>query len=223
MKLYTAFIFDMDGTMIDNMPFHIQTWLAFWQELGISMTEAEFHRRLSGKTNAETLREVLGPDVPAAEMARLARRKEVAYRELYRPHMRPVAGLPAFLQAARSLGVKTAVATSAGPDNVTFVLQGLNLADQFDAIVGAQHVQNGKPHPDIFLVAAERLQTPPAACLVFEDSHAGIEAARRAGMDVCVITTALTDAQARVLPHVIDSAPDFTGLDPAQFHARPGA
>lgn len=214
MNQYQAFIFDMDGTLINNMPYHIRAWLALFAEMGVNITEEEFHRRLSGKTNAETVREVLGNQVTDAEIAQIAGRKEVQYRAIYGPNLQPMAGLAGFLQRSQDAGVKTAVATSAGPDNIDFVLEGLGLRGAFTAVVGAHDVQNGKPHPEIFLTAARRLQVPPAACLVFEDSPAGIEAARRAGMATVVITTALSAEQARAHAHVVASAADFSVLDP---------
>jgi len=217
MNQYEAFIFDMDGTLINNMPFHIRSWLALFAEMGITFTEKEFHTRLSGKTNAETVQEVFGGQVTAEDIARIAHRKEVQYRSIYGPHLQPVAGLPEFLQRSRDAGLKTAVATSAGPDNIAFVLEGLGLMETFTAVVGAQDVQNGKPHPDIFLTAAQRLQVPPAACLVFEDSPAGIEAARRAGMDTVVVQTALSDVEAAAYPHVIAAAADYHALIPRLF------
>ncbi|MBK8988563.1 MAG: beta-phosphoglucomutase family hydrolase [Chloroflexi bacterium] len=220
MNQYEAFIFDMDGTLIDNMPYHIRAWLSLFAQLGLEMTEAEFHHRLSGKTNAETVREMLGTDAPTAEIARLTKQKELHYRAIYAPQLRPVAGLLAFLQRSRDAGLKTAVATSAGPDNITFILERLGLMETFTAVVGAHDVQNGKPHPDIFLTAAQRLRVDPAACLVFEDSHAGIEAARRAGMDVVVITTGLTDQEARAYPHVIHSAANYEMLPPGWLNGR---
>ena len=204
----------MDGTLINNMPYHIQAWLALFADMGIHLTEEEFHQRLSGKTNAETVREVLGDQVTDAEIAQIAGRKEVQYRAIYGPHLQPVAGLAGFLQRSRDAGLKTAVATSAGQDNIDFVLERLGLGDAFTAVVGAHDVQNGKPHPEIFLTAAQRLQVPPAACLVFEDSLAGIEAARRAGMATVVITTALSAEQAGAHAHVITSAADYSALDP---------
>lgn len=209
MKQYSAFIFDMDGTLIDNMPYHIQAWLASFADLGIRMTEAEFHRRLSGKTNAETVREVLGRDVTAVEIDRIAHSKEVQYRSIYAPQLREIVGLTTFLQQCRDARMKTAVATSAGADNIRFVLDGLGLQEMFTAVVGAHDVQNGKPNPEIFLTTAHRLQEAPGACLVFEDSRAGIEAAHRAGMDVVVINTALSPEEAMAFPHVVHSAADY--------------
>lgn len=209
MKQYEAFIFDMDGTMVDNMAYHVQAWLALLAELGVPLTESEFHRRLSGKTNEETVREMLGAETPAAEIERLAQQKEAHYRALFGPHLRPVAGLPQFVARAREMGIKTAVATSADLENIAFILGGLGLQASFTAVVGAHTVAKGKPHPDIFLAAAAQLQVAPSTCLVFEDSRAGIESARRAGMDTIVITTNLTEQEAGAFPNVIHSIADF--------------
>ncbi len=217
MNNHTAFIFDMDGTLVDNMAYHIQSWLALLAEQGHTLTAADFHRHFSGKTNSETLRELLGQELTAAAIGNLSERKEHHYRTLYRPHLQPIPGLIAFLDEATHLGVPMAVATAAGRRNIEFVLGELALTRYFQAIVGADDVENGKPAPDLFLAAADRLHVSPTQCLVFEDAPAGIEAARRAGMNTAVVLTSLTAQAAHTSAHVITAAPDYTGWQPAHF------
>ena len=101
-------------------------------------------------------------------------------------------GLVEFLQQARAAGMRLGVATAANWENVEFVLQGIGLRDAFDTIVTADDITRGKPDPEIFLIAAQRLGVPPERCLVFEDALMGIEAARRAGMDLVALTTSIT-------------------------------
>lgn len=212
-----AFVFDMDGTMVDNIPFHIRSWLALLSELGVQITRDEFVRRMMGKTNAETLRELVAPEILGDRIAEYAARKEAMYRELYRPHLKLVAGLAEFLRDARDLGVPMAVATSAPPANVEFVLGGLEIEAYFQAVVGADQVQRGKPHPDIFLVTAERLGVVPARCLVFEDAPMGIEAARRAGIRAVAVTTSLDAREFAGAPGVVRVIPDFVSVSPAML------
>ena len=207
-----ALIFDMDGTLIDNMGVHITVWLEILAEFGVKMSEMEFHTAVAGMTNLETLRKLVNPAITQAEADAIALRKESRYRERYRPFLQPVAGLLPFLQQARQAGVPLAVATAAGQENIKFVMNGLQLWDYFDAIVGADDVARGKPHPDLFLLAAERLGLPPEQCLVFEDSMSGIEAGRRAGMPVVVITTSHGPEELAHLPEVRQIIPDYTGL-----------
>ncbi len=209
-----AFILDMDGTIVDNIPFHVRSWLALLAELGVPITEAGFIRRMVGKTNAETLRELVGADLTDEQIAAYAERKEALYRELYRPHLRPVPGLDEFLQDAHRLGIPLALATSAPRANIDFVLGGLGLDGHFQAVIGADRVARGKPHPDLFLAAAEALSMTPARCLVFEDSLMGLEAARRAGMPAVAVATTLDPREFARLPNVVRVTRDLA-LDPA--------
>jgi beta-phosphoglucomutase len=210
-----AFIFDMDGTMVDNMEFHTQSWLELFTTLGVQLDAEEFQRQTSGKTTGETLRQIIGPHLSDDEIVALSERKESLYRNLYGPHLKPVAGLISFLDAARRLDIPMAVATSAGRGNIQFVLDGLGVTSYFKVIAGGEDVQHSKPHPEMFLIAAQRLGTRPEHCLVFEDSLAGIEAARRAGMKAIVVTTTLGTQDIKDRDTVKQVIQDFTSLDPA--------
>ena len=107
-------------------------------------------------------------------------------------HLRPLIGLPEFLQQARAAGMRLGVATAADLVNAAFVLEGIGLRQVFDVIVTADDITRGKPDPEIFLLAAQRLGVPPGRCLVFEDAPMGIEAARRAGMLAVALTTSIS-------------------------------
>jgi HAD superfamily hydrolase (TIGR01509 family) len=130
--------------------------------------------------------------------------------------MRLIAGLERFLNEARQLGVPMALATSAGRENIEFVMGGLGIGSFFSAIVAADDVQRGKPHPDLFLAAAQRLAVPPGDCLVFEDSLADIEAARRAEMRTVAITTAHAASELSY-PSVVRIIQDYTSLELASL------
>jgi beta-phosphoglucomutase len=160
---------------------------------------------------------VLGPDVSEAQIVEYAARKECLYRALFRPHLKPVAGLVEFLAAARHLGVPMALATSAGGRNIEFVLGGLGIAACFDAVVGGDDVPQGKRGPELFLAAAQGLGVEPGSCLVFEDALAGIQAAAMAGMRTVVVATNHQAEKWRALPSVLDVVVDFTSLDPASL------
>jgi beta-phosphoglucomutase family hydrolase len=209
-----AFIFDMDGTLVDNMEVHTQIWLEMLLEHGVAMTAEEFHHRASGKPNERVLREVFDGRMSKEETAAFAARKEARYRVAYGPQMRPVRGLPRFLAAAQRLRVPMSLATSAGSDNIAFVLGGLEIEHIFHAVVGAEDVTHGKPDPEMFLLAAERMGVDPRGCLVFEDAPAGIEAASRAGMRaIAVATTAPAHTYSGLKP-VVRVIEDFTSVTP---------
>ena len=198
-----AFIFDMDGTIVDNMAFHTESWLAFFARRGKTYDPDAFFRETAGAQAREILRERLGPEIPEDEIAVLAQEKEALYREMYAPHRSAIQGFDDFVTRARADGVKLAVATSAPPANIVFTLDELDLRRHFDAVVGAADVARGKPHPDVFLKAAEKLGVAPADCIVFEDAPMGVEAARRAGMRTVVITSTLPADAFREFDNVV--------------------
>jgi HAD superfamily hydrolase (TIGR01509 family) len=204
----------MDGVLVDSMPFHVEAWVRVLGEQGVQKTRDEFLRDLAGRTNRHILRRWFGAGLGDAEMAALEERKETLYRSLYRPLLKPLDGVLAFLEAARRVGIPMAVATAAGRGNREFVLGGLGIRQYFAAAVGPEEIPEGKPHPGMFLRAAEHLGVPPVRCLVFEDALAGVEAASRAGMKVVALTTTLDASSFDGWPAVVRTAQDFTALTP---------
>nr|WP_310589778.1 HAD family phosphatase [Fibrisoma limi] len=206
-----AVLFDMDGVLIDNTEFHINAWIQFAQLRNFPLTRDLYIEHINGRVSADAMAYVLQRPIPADELAALTEEKESIYRELYQPHLQPAPGLMSFLDALKAQGVRTAVGTSAPASNVSFTLDGLNLRPYFDAVVDASMVRRGKPDPEIYLKAAERVGVEPARCIVFEDAFAGIEAGLRAGMHVVALATThmheeLADTGAAL---IID---DFTAL-----------
>ncbi|WP_426196308.1 HAD family hydrolase [Massilia sp. DWR3-1-1] len=214
-----AFIFDMDGTIVDNMAYHTRSWIDFFGQRGMAIDADEFFRSTAGRQGKEIIRAHLGEHLADDAVSALNLEKEAVYRELYGPHRKSVAGFDALIARARAAGVKLAVATAAPVANIEFTLDGLDLRRHFDAVVGAADVARGKPHPDGFLLAAERLGVPPSACIVFEDAPLGVEAARNAGMRCVVLTTTLPAAAFAAFDNVIAIVSDFAALDvDALFH-----
>jgi len=209
-----GFIFDMDGTIVNNMRYHMKAWLELFEELGVSMAAEEFNRRLSGRTNPEILKRATGGTLSEEKIENLATKKEARYREIYQPHMELVPGLDHFLDQAQDQRIPMAVATSAPGPNITYILDRLHIRPYFLAVVGAEDVTHSKPHPEMFLTTADRLTLPPANCIVFEDSLAGVEAARRAGMPTVALTTTHGTEEFRESAGVILATPDFTTLTP---------
>lgn len=207
-----AFVFDMDGTIVDNMAFHTRSWISFFERRGLALDADEFFRATAGRQGGEIMRAYLGEHLTDEEVGQLNHEKESVYRELYGPHRKAVAGFDALVAQARAHGVKLAVGTAAPPANVAFTLDGLDLRRYFDAIVGAADVARGKPHPDVFLKAAELCGVAPEHCIVFEDAPLGVEAARRAGMRCVVLTTTLPASAFTGFDNVIAIVRDFSEL-----------
>jgi HAD superfamily hydrolase (TIGR01509 family) len=213
MPTLRALLFDMNGVIVDDMGFHERAWLALVARHGRTLTSDEFRREMSGRRNRDNIRHVFG-DVPDAVAGAYQTEKEEAYRDAFRPHLAPLPGLLALLAEARAAGLRLAVATSAPEKNIDFVLDGLDLRARFDAVVGEAIVKHAKPDPEIYLLAAARLDVPPEACVVFEDSLLGIAAGQAAKMPVVGVTTTHT---AEELRHCALVVADFRSLTVADL------
>lgn len=211
-----AFIFDMDGTLVDNMQFHGAAWQQMLAENGIETDARDFLVKTAGKTNREIIPHFFR-DATEEKLSELGRRKEALYRDLFLPHRQTVKGAIEFLRAAKKLGVKMAVATAAPTANVEFILDGLDLRFYFAAITTAADVKNGKPDPEVFLKSAEKLGVAPKRCLVFEDAFNGFEAARRAQMNSVAVTTVNLPEDLQHLPGVVEIVHDFTEISPFEL------
>jgi len=178
----------MDGVIIDSNPLHRIAWTEYMLRHGVEMTEAMQHK-MYGKRNDELIREFFGSQITDEEVIAHGAAKEALYRDLMRPRAGKslVPGVREFIDCHRNL--KIALATNAEPANVDFVLDNAGLESVFQVIVSGHEVVNPKPHPEIYLRVAELLETPPAECIVFEDSHAGVAAGLAAGMRVVGVGT----------------------------------
>ncbi|HUF62392.1 MAG TPA: HAD family phosphatase [Verrucomicrobiales bacterium] len=184
-------IFDWDGVIIDSEAQHRRSWDRLAEETGLPFPRGAFERSF-GMRNAQIIPDILGWAAPGdhGEIARLADRKEALYREEIRSQgIEALPGIREFLETLRQAGIPCAVGSSTSRKNIDTVLELTQLSGCFDAIVSAEDVSKGKPDPDVFLRAAERLRVEPAHCVVFEDAHVGIEAARRGGMRVVGLAT----------------------------------
>ncbi|GAB3995725.1 HAD family hydrolase [Spirosoma daeguense] len=187
-----AALFDMDGVLIANTNFHINAWLQFAHKHGRSLTIDQYVEHINGRVSADSMAYVFQRQISPGELIVLTEEKEAIYRELYRPHLQPTPGLIDFLDSLKAHNARLAVGTSAPESNVHFTLDGLSLRPYFDAIVDASMITHGKPDPEIYLTAAERVGLTPNRCVVFEDAFAGIEAGVRAGMIVIALATTHT-------------------------------
>ena len=186
-KNIKAVIFDMDGVIIDNHDYHHEAWMQFCQKYGVTI-EGDVSRYF-GRTNTDILTNIFPADLTNKQLYEYAGEKEKLYRGLYEGNIETAAGLEKLLTDLQHAGIKLAIATSAPPGNVDFVLGNTNLHMYFDAIVDSSMISNGKPDPEIYLKAAEKLAVEPRHCVVVEDSVAGISSAKAAGMQVVAITT----------------------------------
>ena len=205
-----AFLFDLNGTIIDDMHYHAKAWhQILTKDLGADLTWDEVKVQMYGK-NEEVLARIFGEDhFSDEEVERLSTKKEEYYQEAYKPHLELIKGFQNFLEQAAAHPVKVAVATAAITGNVDFVVDNLNIRQYFDAVVSADDVENSKPDPETFLKAAEKLQVKPEDCIVFEDATKGVEAAQNAGMKCIVITTAHPKEEFKDFDNVIGFIKDY--------------
>jgi beta-phosphoglucomutase-like phosphatase (HAD superfamily) len=211
-----ALIFDMDGTMVDSMPWHAQSWVTFCQQHGIEMEAAEILRRTTGRTGTECMAEVFGRALEPAEAQAYVHEKEEIYRQLFTERFSEVAGFTAFARQAADRGLKLAVGTAGDKHNIEFVMSRLQMDPLPLAIVGGDEGLTGKPTPAIFVEAARRIGVAPERCIVFEDAPFGIEAARRGGMQAVAICSSHS-AEELAGPHVLASVRDFNELIRSNF------
>jgi beta-phosphoglucomutase family hydrolase len=214
-----AFIFDMDGTLVDNMRVHTDAWRTLLEENGVEMDEHKFLVATAGRTNREIIPEVFGA-LSDERITELAVRKETLYREAFLPLRKPVDGVVDFLTEAKELGIKMAVATAASNPNMEFILDGLNLRKFFQAVTTASDVKVGKPNPEMFLVSAEKLGVRPENCIVFEDALGGFEAAYRANMKSIGIATVNSIEDILKCNSVVEAHNDFRELEPGELIER---
>ena len=183
-----ALIFDMDGVLVDSNPVHRDAWVRFNLRYGVETTAAMLER-MYGKRNDDIVRDFFGDGLAPEEVAARGAQKEQLYREMVGSRIEEilVPGLRPFLD--RYSGTPMAVASNAEPENVRFVLDRAKLADYFQVVLDGHQVSRPKPDPEVYLRAAELLGVAPSNCIVFEDSHSGVQAARAAGMRVIGLRT----------------------------------
>ncbi len=181
-----GFLFDLDGVLVDTAQYHFLAWQRMASELGIHFGEAE-NEQLKGVSRAESLNRILawgGKTLSDAKKQHLMTLKNEWYLELVRgmPANDYLPGAHEFLVASRAAGIKVALGSAS--KNAPLILERLGWMPLFDALVDGNVVTASKPDPEVFLEGARRLGLEPEECVVFEDSEAGVEAARRGGMKV---------------------------------------
>ncbi len=211
-----ALIFDMDGTMVDSMPWHARSWVEFAQRHGIDMAVEEILARTTGRTGVECMREIFQRPLEDAACEALVHEKEEIYRALFDARFAEVAGFRAFAREAAARGLKIGVGTAGDRHNIDFVLTRLQMDPAPQALVGGDEGLTGKPTPAIFLEVAQRLGVAPERCIVFEDAPFGIEAARRGGMQAVAVCTSHSPAELAGT-HVLAAVRDYHELSQSRF------
>jgi HAD superfamily hydrolase (TIGR01509 family) len=189
-NLPKAFLFDLNGTMVDDMEYHVRAWFGILNDdLKANMSWEAVRGQMYGK-NTELFLRVFGKNhFSDEEMERWSMEKERRYQKNFLPHLRLIDGLDDFLKQAKAKRIKMAIGSAAIPFNIDFVLDNLHIRHYFDAIVSADDVAISKPDAETYLKAAKLIKAEPERCIVFEDAPKGVEAALNAGMRAVVLTT----------------------------------
>ena len=186
-----AAIFDMDGTLIDNTPFHFKAWQQLFKKHNLpELSNETYLSEISGVPILNTVKKFFSEDLDETQQKALVKEKQHLYQVAFLPYLRPINGLENFLAELKSAGAKIALATSSDMSDVDFIFETIPIRQYFDALITGGMVSQPKPSPQIFLKAAEQLGARPERCVVFEDSLLGLKAGNNAGMKVVGITTA---------------------------------
>ena len=217
-RAFRAVVFDLDGTLVDNMSLHAQAFETFAAAHGLPPLTMDLRRRIDGKRNSEIFPMIFEREMTMEEVLAHEEEKEGAYRQLSRGKLVPVRGALTLLARLEARGIPVAVATSAPLDNVAHTLAETGLDQRLPVVARGDEVRRGKPFPDVFALAAERLQVPADECLAFEDAPIGVAAAMAAGMHCIAVTTTFSAEQfAANIP-----APHATVRDYEAYLSGPG-
>lgn len=205
-------IFDMDGTMVDNMMVHHRAWQQKLAELGLMMTLDEVIEHCHGK-NDEILQRLFVGKYTFEERDKISSDKEAVYRRVFLKDLKLIDGLHDLLQQAYQLGIPMGIGTAARPENVDFILDNLNIRRYFSAIVTSSDVDKGKPDPSVFFKVADMLHLQYPNCLVFEDSPTGAKTALNAGMKAIILTTTHKAHEFEPIGSVIKCISDYRKIN----------
>jgi beta-phosphoglucomutase family hydrolase len=182
-------LFDMDGVIMDNNPYHEKAWMTFCDIHNVPITNDELHKYVFGRIAKDTVDYIFKKEHSQEEVDMYVNEKEEVYRKMYKGNIEMVSGLKDFLEDLKENGVPAAVATSAPPDNVEFVFKYLPIRNYFRFVLDASDIKNGKPDPEIYIKSISKLGLEPKQCVVFEDSLSGVEAAINSGAHVIAVST----------------------------------
>jgi beta-phosphoglucomutase len=207
-----AVIWDMDGVLADTARYHFLAWQKTFAKRGIKFTDEDFKRGF-GVRNDAIIRNVLGEKTTQAEIEAIAKEKEAAFRRIIGKDIKPLPGAIELLGQLHDKGVKMAIASSTVMANIRLIVSRLGIEKYFETVITGHDVTEGKPSPQVFLLAAQRLGVAPQNCLVFEDAVAGVKAAKSAVMHCVAITSSHPRAMLGEADLVVDTLEEVTVKD----------
>ena len=197
-------LWDMDGVIADSYAFHFAAWQETFARRGVEFTEAAFSK-LFGARNDYIVGNVMGRELPDKDIRIIVEEKEENFRRKATGNIKPFPGALSLLHAIKSGNFKLGLVSSAPMDNIDLVLSECNLKDIFTCVVFGQEVSASKPSPEIYLLAAKKLESIPNDCTVIEDSPLGVKAAKTAGMKCLAITNTHPRQKLEEADKIVDS------------------
>ena len=181
-------IFDMDGTIVDSLPYHYEAWKIFFSENKVENFSEKLNEYKGGGT-LDLMRTVYGNQYSKKELKKMSEDKEKIFRKIYKGEIKQILGFKKFLGELKSKDIMIGLASNAIRKNVSMIINELEIYDYFDSIICGDEVINGKPNPEMFNETIDRFNINKDECLIFEDSLEGILAAKNSGVKVIGITS----------------------------------
>lgn len=215
-----AVIFDVDGVLIDSYEAHFKSWQFVAQELGYSMSEEQFAMNF-GRTSRDIIKRLFDPRLDASDIEKIDGRKEQLFRHIIDRQFPAMKGASELIDDLLNFGFLVAVGSSGPPENVSLVLQKLGVESRIHAVVNGMDVERGKPDPQVFQLAAEKLSIDPSQCAVIEDAPAGVEATIAADMtSIALVSTGHQASELNGADVVITSLRQIDAKSIARFIDR---
>ena len=185
-------IFDMDGTIVDSLPYHHEAWKIFFYENQVENFFDKLKDYKGGGT-LDLMKAVYGDKYSLKDLKSMSDEKEVIFREIYKGKINPIEGFKKFLIDIKSKHILVGLASNAVRKNVSLIINELNIFNDFDSIICGDEVNNGKPNPEMFNKTINRFNIKKDECLIFEDSLEGVKAAKNSGIKVVGISSSTSD------------------------------
>jgi beta-phosphoglucomutase family hydrolase len=204
-----AVIWDMDGVIADTREYHFQAWKEEFAKKGVLYTEEHF-LRFFGQRNDTIIKDALGENTSPEELTAINIAKQANFRHRAIGHIQPLPGAVELIKSLHKHDIKQAIASSATPENIEVITQTLGIKTCFGAIAFGNEVPEGKPSPQIYLLAAKKIGVKPANCIVFEDAIAGVAGAKSAGMKCIAVTNTHPEEKLKQADLVVETLNDVS-------------
>ena len=203
-----AVLWDMDGTIVNSLPFHKRAWQVTFARRGRGYTDEDFEYS-NGRINEEIIPHFLGNGLSPEEVKMISREKEATFRRLVKDDIQALPGVVELIESIAKAGFLLAIVSSTPGENIELITAKLGIKKYFNLLINGDDVKEGKPSPQCFLLAAEKLGVKPKNCLVMEDAVVGVQAAKRAGMYCISITNTCLRKDISGADLIVD---DLTGI-----------